>query len=80
MEGNVSFSFPDLFYSSAATVVTATVTEQETGEVVSGSSSINVYERDIKVQFTETTPAVFRPGLPFTAYVSKRSPRHSGCV
>ncbi|XP_025086887.1 CD109 antigen-like isoform X1 [Pomacea canaliculata] len=69
IDGSANFSFSELVYYTSSAVVTATVTEQATGRTVVGKSTLNTYERNVKVQFTEKTPAVIRPGLPFTAYV-----------
>ena len=52
------------------TQVKVKVTEDETGVTGSSESRVQVYERDLKIEFTEQTPAVFKPKLPFTAYVS----------
>ncbi|KAK7096879.1 CD109 antigen-like [Littorina saxatilis] len=66
--GNGSFVFPRGL-PSGTTNVRVKVTEDESGITGSGESSVLVYARDVKIEFTELTPAVFKPKIPFTAYV-----------
>ena len=68
--GNASFTFPYTELLVSSTQVKVKVTEDETGVTSSSESRVQVYERDVKIEFTEQTPAVFKPKLPFTAYVS----------
>ena len=68
--GNASFTFPYTELMESNTQVKVKVTEDETGVTGSSESRVQVYERDVKIEFTEQTPAVFKPKLPFTAYVS----------
>ena len=67
--GNASFTFPYDSLMRSNTQVKVKVTEDDTGVTGSGESSVQVYERDVKIEFTQQTPAVFKPKLPFTAYV-----------
>lgn len=61
------FSYNNLPYSN--TIINVKVTEDTTGRVATKDASINIHERDVKIEIAEKTPAVMWPGLPFTAYV-----------
>ena len=39
------------------------------GVRLNGSSVITYYNKDSKIKFLDNTPGVFKPGLPYTAYV-----------
>ncbi|XP_076446363.1 CD109 antigen-like [Babylonia areolata] len=67
--GSATFTFPYSALKVADTIVSVRVTDEETGMEGMGEAKVKVYERDVKIQFTEQTPAVYKPRLPFTAYI-----------
>nr|ADE45341.1 thioester-containing protein 1.4 [Biomphalaria glabrata] len=54
--------------------ITAFVTEASTGIKLNGSSVITYYGNRYQIKFLEMTPAVFKPGLQYTAYVQVTTP------
>ncbi|KAH9490191.1 hypothetical protein Btru_043915 [Bulinus truncatus] len=54
--------------------VTAFVTETSTGIKLNGSSVITYYENKYKLKFLDLTPAVFKPGLQYTAFIQVSTP------
>ena len=51
-------------------VVSANVTEGLTGNVMSGNATVTIYDHGVKLEFPETNPKTFKPGLDYTALVS----------
>ncbi|CAL1532265.1 unnamed protein product [Lymnaea stagnalis] len=54
--------------------VTAFVTETTTGIRLNGSSVVKFYRNEFQVKFLDKTPNVFKPGLPYTAFIQVFSP------
>ena len=46
------------------------VTDVFTDDVMTAATSLKFYDRAMSLRFTSTTPSTYKPGLPFTAYVS----------
>ena len=51
-------------------LVEANVTESPNKITLSGNSSVKFYENAVKLEFLASNPKTFKPGLPYTAYVS----------
>ncbi|XP_041359485.1 CD109 antigen-like isoform X2 [Gigantopelta aegis] len=60
-----------LSYISGTTKLTlvAYVTEDLTGKTLNGTGSLKIHEHPEKIEFLDSTPSSFKPGLPFRAYV-----------
>ncbi|CAL1532264.1 unnamed protein product [Lymnaea stagnalis] len=61
-------------YDGSEVRVTAFVTEATTGVRLNGTSVIKFYQNQFQVWFLDTTPNVFKPGLPYTAFIRVSSP------
>ncbi|GFO10653.1 Cd109 antigen-like [Plakobranchus ocellatus] len=55
-------------------IVSANVTESLTGNVMSGNSTVTMYDRGVKLEFPESNPKTFRPGLEYTALLKVSQP------
>ena len=51
-------------------VVEANVTESLNSITLSGSSKVQIYDHAVKLEYLPSNPKTFKPGLPYTAYVS----------
>ena len=46
------------------------VTDKFTDDVMTAATSLKFYNRAMSLRFTSITPSTYKPGLPFSAYVS----------
>ncbi|KAK3785481.1 hypothetical protein RRG08_048616 [Elysia crispata] len=81
IDGSSTFQIPkeDIqrvmgIYENTRVKVTAFVTESATGVRLNGSSVITYYIKDSTLKFLDNTPSVFKPGLPYTAYIQATTP------
>lgn len=51
--------------------IEANVTESLTHITLSGKDSVKFYSHAEKIEFLQSNPNTFKPGLPYTAYVSQ---------
>ena len=51
---------------------TANVTESLTGITLSGSSTVEVFNKAFQLEFPKSNPDTFKPGLEYVGYVSLR--------
>ena len=58
--------------NSRSIVVEANVTESLNKITLSGNSTVKLYQNEVKLEFLKSNPKTFKPGLPYTAYVSYR--------
>ena len=79
INGEASFDIPlghlsqierNLNYKSL--VVEANVTEEINDITLGASSKVRFHDQAVKVQFLRSNSRTFKPGLPYTAYVSKQ--------
>ncbi|XP_012946903.1 CD109 antigen [Aplysia californica] len=61
-------------YNGVDVRVTALVKEAATGVRLNGSSVIKYHSNEFKIEFLENTPSVFKPGLPYKAFLRASSP------
>ncbi|CAL1532260.1 unnamed protein product, partial [Lymnaea stagnalis] len=81
INGETSFTIPTedikrtVYVTEGSKVrVTAFVTETTTGIRLNGSSVVKFYRNKFQVKFLDKTPNVFKPGLPYTAFIQVCSP------
>ncbi|KAL5015784.1 hypothetical protein ScPMuIL_005373 [Solemya velum] len=55
-------------------IVTANVTETLTGITLGASSSVQIHSYSTKMEFLDTNPETFKPGLKYTAYLRISQP------
>ncbi|GFO10659.1 Cd109 antigen-like [Plakobranchus ocellatus] len=55
-------------------IVSAKVTESLTGNVMSGKATVTMYDRGVKLEFPESNPKTFKPGLEYTALLKVSQP------
>lgn len=53
--------------------ITATVGDWFLDEVIEGFSTARIFNSSIKLRFLGDSPQVFKPGMPVTTYVNKKS-------
>jgi len=58
------------YLSYQTILVVANVTEQVTGKVLSGNSTVRCHPNMYQLEFLDITPDTYKPGLEFTGYVS----------
>ncbi|XP_012945641.1 CD109 antigen [Aplysia californica] len=81
IDGEAPFSMPtsDIqravrIYDGTDVKVTAFVKEAATGIQLNSSSIITYHSNKFNIEFLENTPSVFKPGLPFKAFVRVSTP------
>ncbi|XP_053399007.1 CD109 antigen-like [Mercenaria mercenaria] len=74
IDGEASFTVPldlikqaDRYFNGL--VVEANVTESLNSITLTGSSTVKLYSYAVKLEFLQSNPNTFKPGLPYTAYV-----------
>ena len=60
-------------------VVSANVTEDLTNNVMTGNATVTMYDNGVKLEFPDTNPKTFKPGLEYTALVSGIFKRTHAC-
>ncbi|GFR94590.1 thioester-containing protein [Elysia marginata] len=55
-------------------IVSANVTEDLTGNVMSGNATVTMYDSGVKLNFPKTNPTTFKPGLEYTALLKISQP------
>ena len=78
IDGSAKFDIPlthikqiSHYLNSRSLVVEANVTESLNSITLNGSSKVKFYDKAVKLEFLKSNPKTFKPGLPYTAYVSK---------
>ncbi|XP_053399009.1 CD109 antigen-like isoform X3 [Mercenaria mercenaria] len=76
IDGEASFTVPlDLikqanrYLTGRSLVVEANVTESLNSITLSGDSKVTLYQHAVKLEFLQSNPNTFKPGLPYTAYL-----------
>jgi len=77
IDGEASFSVPlqhikdqQSSLSGYSLLVEANVTESLNKITLNGSSTVEIYENAVKLDFLSSNPETFKPGLDYIAYVS----------
>ena len=77
IDGETTFSIPLAhikqivkYFDRRSIVVEANVTESINKITLGGSSDVMYYSTAAKLKFLDSNPTTFKPGLPYTAYVS----------
>uniref|UniRef100_A0A2C9M6V6 Uncharacterized protein n=1 Tax=Biomphalaria glabrata TaxID=6526 RepID=A0A2C9M6V6_BIOGL len=55
-------------------IVIANVTESLTGNQMSGNGTVTLYDKGVKLEFPESNPKTFKPGLQYIAYLKISQP------
>ncbi|KAL5016374.1 hypothetical protein ScPMuIL_005963 [Solemya velum] len=81
IDGNTTFRIPladikrtEPYLNNRKLIVRANVTETLTGISLNGSSSVQFYPDAVKMEFLDSNPETFKPGLKYTAYLRISQP------